>query len=200
MKKFFKYLIFIVLISIIILLYFLINKQSNKINFNSSLIKNIPCIKLIEKDSNFELYSNCEDTFDDYFYRIYDKNNEIIDEQYIKKETTIIRKNDIVEVRINYGTSAVISKFYNINDRKDSKFFQDILLYNETFCVYFENDRLVVQDLFDKNKFYKSIKNIEYYMINSMENLEFIENNTYLKITYLCNDELNCQEIIIPIK
>lgn len=200
MKKFFKYLIFIVLISIIILLYFLINKQSNKINFNSSLIKNIPCIKLIEKDSNFELYSNCEDTFGDYFYRIYDKNNEIIDEQYIKKETTIIRKNDIVEVRINYGTSAVISKFYNINDRKDSKFFQDILLYNETFCVYFENDRLVVQDLFDKNKFYKSIKNIEYYMINSMENLEFIENNTYLKITYLCNDELNCQEIIIPIK
>ena len=188
------------MISIIILLYFLINKQSNKINFNSSLIKNIPCIKLIEKDSNFELYSNCEDTFDDYFYRIYDKNNEIIDEQYIKKETTIIRKNDIVEVRINYGTSAVISKFYNINDRKDSKFFQDILLYNETFCVYFENDRLVVQDLFDKNKFYKSIKNIEYYMINSMENLEFIENNTYLKITYLCNDELNCQEIIIPIK
>lgn len=188
------------LISIIIILYFLINKQSNKINFNSPLIRNIPCIKLMEKDSYFELYSNCEDTFSDYFYRIYDENNEIIDEQYIDKGTTITRKNDIVEVRINYGTSAVISKFYNINDRKESNFFQNILLSNETFCVYFENDRLVIQDLFDKNKFYKSIKNIEYHMINSMEDLEFIENNTYLKITYLCNDMVDCQEIVIPIK
>ncbi len=188
-------------VMVVILIFCLVmNRKPNKVKISSSIIKNIPCIKLIEKDSYFELYSNCEDTFGDYFYRIYDKNNEIIDEQYVKKGTTINRINNIIEVRMNYGTLAVISKYYNINVGVESEYFQNVLLSNDKLCVYLKNDKIIIQDLFDKNLYFKVIDEIELDMINSMENLEFVENNTYLKINYSCNNKLDCKTIMISLK
>ena len=70
---------------------------------------------------------------------------------------------DIIDIGIGMGTGITIHKYYNANENTFSEEFTNVLTNSDKLIAYidvsketpFENRKVVVQNIFDKNMFYK---------------------------------------------
>lgn len=145
----------------------------------------------IDTSNNYDLYQRIDNINNNYIteykYIIYDNNKKIIDEQQVDSYTHIYIKDNILEVKINYGKS-IISKIYDIAEGKILLEKQNVYLYNDKYIVFLNNDNIEIQDIYNKDKYYKKEK-LDKDIINNIKSIKFIKDNKVLRILYISNDE-----------
>lgn len=104
---------------------------------------------------------------------------------------------DIIDIGIGMGTGITIHKYYNANENTFSEEFTNVLTNSDKLIAYievsketpFENRKVVVQNIFDKNMFYKEFKlnfsNVDTPVIEA----EFSKDGACLLLTYLSGEK-----------
>lgn len=177
----------ILIISFIIIVMYAIYNDKIK---NSEVKQDI---KVIENNNSGE-YELLEDTIyyklykksntDYYKYIIYSKDKEVIKEEEVDSYTYIKFKDDIIEVRINYGSKSILSKLYNIKSKKKLLECKNVYLYNNKYVVFIDNDNLEIQDINSKDKFNKKVK-LEDKIIKNIVSIKFINKDKKIRIKYI---------------
>lgn len=147
--------------------------------------------KLVDENYYYELYEkDYNNGVYGYYYKyiIYSKDKEIIGEEEIDRYTYITSIDNIVEVRINYGTKAKLSKLYDIKNGKKLLEKQNVYLYNDKYVVILNITDIEIQDIENKDKYYKKIKLSED-IINNLISMKFTDKNKKLKIKYIDGDK-----------
>lgn len=104
---------------------------------------------------------------------------------------------DIIDIGIGMGSGITIHKYYNANENTFSEEFTNVLTNSDKLIAYievsketpFENRKVVVQNIFDKNMFYKEFKlnfsNVDTPVIEA----EFSKDGACLLLTYLSGEK-----------
>lgn len=101
----------------------------------------------------------CQETKDGYTITLYDKQNNIIDTTIVPEEPIINQLTDnIFEIAQSCGSPARYSFYYDIQNCKISDVFFNPIIIENKYIAYFENNELIISDLFHEGKFYKKIK------------------------------------------
>ena len=85
------------------------------------------------------------------------------------------------------GSGISLTKFYDIKKGLISKEFRDVLLSSASLCVHIDDDdvtKLVVENIFDKEKYYKIFKLNLSKVPTSVNSIKFVNNDTQLEISY----------------
>ena len=132
--------------------------------------------KSVDKNYYYELYQNTSNT--SYKYTIYDINKNVIDEYETDGYTTITIKDNIVEVRVNYGK--ILSIFYDINSGNKLLEKQDVYFYNKNYIIIVNKDNIEVQNIYNRDKFYKKI-DIDRDIISNLISIKIKDKNIIIK-------------------
>ena len=144
------------------------------------------------------------------YYRIYKENdNQVRYEIYNPEGKIALSKktdrpieinmisDDTIDIGIGMGTGITIHKYYNANENIFSGEFTNVLTNSDKLIAYidvsketpFENRKVVVQNIFDKNMFYKEFKlnfsNVDTPVIEA----EFSKDGASLLLTYLSGEK-----------
>ena len=133
--------------------------------------------KLVDKKYYYELYQNISST-DSFKYTIYDTSKKVIDEYETDGYTTITIKDNIVEVRVNYGK--ILSIFYDINSGNKLLEKQDVYFYNKNYIIIVNKDNIEVQNIYNRDKFYKKI-DIDRDIISNLISIKIKDKNIIIK-------------------
>lgn len=159
-----------------------------------------PYYKLIEENQNYKIYTDKSGL--NYFYNVYDNSGECIDRGFHIREIRFEITDEILSVRMGFGTYSFKCRYYNSNTSQISRFYDNPLEISGNYITYFKskNDEdivLIVQDIFDKTVYYKEFeRNFSPVVLNVYSETEFINNNKQLKISYPINQS---NEIITEI-
>ena len=104
---------------------------------------------------------------------------------------------DIVDIEIVMGTGITIHKYYGVEENVFSREFLYVLTNSDKLVAYidvskekpFENRKIIVQDIFDKNSFCKEFQ-LDFSDVDTpvMEAM-FSKDGTSLQLTYLSGEE-----------
>ncbi len=144
------------------------------------------------------------------YYRIYKENdNQVRYEIYNPEGKIALSKktdrpieintigDDIIDIGIGMGTGITIHKYYNANENIFSQDFTNVLSVSDKLIAYIdvpkenplENRKVIVQNIFDKNMFYKEFKlnfsNVDTPVIEA----KFSKDGTSLQLTYLSGED-----------
>lgn len=181
----------VLLLSLVLLLVPISINTKNKISFNFK-----------EKDKNYDIKKVKQMPNIEYKYIIYNNDRSELDvgtTYRIKPDITNI--NDILELCVGAGTGLRNCKYYDTENKIKSDWFETPLLANNTFVISFNKltkpTGIVVQDIFDKSKFYKeygvNFSSDEFY---PLKNIKFINDDT-IEITYVSNENSIESKIIL---
>lgn len=127
------------------------------------------------------------DNFVDYYY-IYDINGNLLDDGSTDRPLKIqLISEDVIELRIGMGSGISLTKFYDIKKGIISKEFHDVLLSSASLCVHIDDydvTKLVAENIFDKEKYYKTFKLNLSKVPTSVNSIKFVNNDTQLEISY----------------
>lgn len=146
-----------------------------------------------EKDKNYDIKEVKQASNTRYKYIIYDNDhNELDAGTTYRMEPDITNINDILELCVSAGTGLRNCKYYDTENKIKSDWFETPLLVNNTLVISFDKltkpTGIVVQDIFDKSKFYKeygvNFSSDEFY---PLKNIKFINDDT-IEITYVSNE------------
>ena len=147
-------------------------------------------IEVIEENQFYKLA--CE--YNEYYCYFYDSECNVVKTEgpLIKcPKVTFVNENYIkLTVQAGTGLSTQYGYYYDTQQAKFSEVFYWILAESNNQVAYAMADKVVVQDIFDKNNYYKEISIFEYPLAPAIEPIikaEFIENHSIL-ITYLTGD------------
>lgn len=121
-----------------------------------------------------------------YQYFIYDtKGNIILDEVVECNHLSITKINDeIIVVRKSYGTKASLTRYFNIKLAIKSDEYQNVLASNgKVFTYVDENNKLVVQNIFNKGLYYKTFDLDLCEDVSAINGLQFKDDNKII-VTY----------------
>lgn len=131
-------------------------------------------------------------------YDIYNAKGEIVLSEATDRPLRISMLNDtIVDIRIGIGTGTIIHKYYSVEENIFSQEFQYVLSNSDKLVAYidvpkenaFENRKVIVQNIFDKDLFYKEfqldLSKIDTPVIDAI----FLNDGTSLQLTYLSGKE-----------
>ena len=138
----------------------------------------------------------------DYYYYLYDKNNNIVDEKCsgMRYPRISVDENNIVEVSVLSGTgiSTKWTYYYDYNNNIFSDVFYSVFNRYENNIVYMvfkdNNYKVIVRDIFDSSKYYFEILDFQYNIANVIDpfvDIEFLDSGKQIKITYLLDDGEN---------
>ncbi len=181
----------VLLLSLVLLLVPISINTKNKISFNFK-----------EKDKNYDIKKVKQMPNIEYKYIIYNNDRSELDvgtTYRIKPDITNI--NDILELCVGAGTGLRNCKYYDTENKIKSDWFETPLLANNTFVISFNKltkpTGIVVQDIFDKSKFYKeygvNFSSDEFY---PLKNIKFINDDT-IEITCVSNENSIESKIIL---
>lgn len=181
----------VLLLSLVLLIVPISINTKNKISFNFK-----------EKDKNYDIKKVKQMPNIEYKYIIYNNDRSELDvgtTYRIKPDITNI--NDILELCVGAGTGLRNCKYYDTENKIKSDWFETPLLANNTFVISFNKltkpTGIVVQDIFDKSKFYKeygiNFSSDEFY---PLKNIKFINDDT-IEITYVSNENSIESKIIL---
>lgn len=131
-------------------------------------------------------------------YVIYDKNGEIVLSEETDRPLSINMLNsDIVDIKVGMGSGLTIHKYYNGVNNVFSEEFTYVLTASDELVAYIdipkensmENRKVVVQNIFDKNLFYKDFQIDFSYIDTPVIEAEFSSDGTSLQLTYLSGEE-----------
>jgi len=176
----------ILIISFIVIVMYAIYNDKIK---NSEVKQDIEVVEnsneayeLLEDTMYYKLYKKRNTDY--YKYIIYSKDKEVINEEEVDSYTYINIKDDIIEVRINYGSKSILSKLYNIKSKKKLVECKNVYLYNNKYVVFIDNDNLEIQDINNKDKYSKIIK-LEDKICNNIISMKFIDKDKKIRIKYM---------------
>ena len=178
-----KFDIILILLFIIIVVYAIYNdKIKNKIDKNNINIveNNSDEYELLEDKVYYKLYKNTSN----YKYIIYSKDKEVITEEEVDSYTVINIKDDIIEVKINYGPKFTLSKLYNIKNKNKLSEIQNVYVYNNKYVVFLNKDNIEIQDINNKDKYNKKVK-LEDKIINNIVSVKFVDKDKKIRIKYI---------------
>lgn len=138
---------------------------------------------LLEDTIYYKLYKKNYNNKDYYKYIIYSKDKEVIGEEEVESYTIINIKDDIIEVKVNYGSKSILSKLYNIKSKKKLIECQNVYLYNNRYVVFLNNDTIEIQDINNKDKYNKKVK-LEDKIINNIVSIKFTDKDKKIQIKY----------------
>jgi hypothetical protein len=219
MKKLFMLLIIANVTLLGIIVYININNKkiisdenSNIINTKNSKIYDEygklnpldPYYKAIKENKNYKIYED-KSGFN-YSYTVFNNEGEILDSGFNTSGIKFAFNNKLLELQIDAGTYATIYRYYDLVNSRVSKYYVTPLGIGGEYVAYFKNTTtenkdnifLVIQNIFDKNIYYKEIKRDFSSMVLGGETpTEFINNNTQIKISYPIspNDEIVTETI-----
>ena len=146
---------------------------------------------LCDVSDYYELY--CAEDATGYYFKIFDKNGHYIDSGYHTSTTDISQNGDYIQLWYSAGMSNRMVKYYDIEKEKVSRLYNNPLdIHNElvVFTSIVNNKEcFVVQNIFDKSKFYQT------YEMNPIPSSVFafeacFIDDTHIQISYLtANDE-----------
>lgn len=132
------------------------------------------------------------------YYNIYDKNGNIALSEETERPLEIKMLNDnVVDIAIGVGTGITIHKYYNVEENIFSQEFSYVLSNLDEMVAYIavpkekpmENRKIIVQNIFDRNLFYKEFlldfSNVDTPVIEA----NFSTDGEALQLTYLCGEE-----------
>ena len=151
-------------------------------------------------------------------YYIYDiHGNLVLSEETSKPINISMISEYTVEIRIGMGTGTSVTKYYNAKTNRFSREFEQVVAASGELVAYLcpvtpENNSadivasavdqsLVVQNIFDKNVFYK-VYNLDFYpTVMPVESASFTEDNTHLEISYISGySQAEALHASLPIK
>lgn len=152
-------------------------KGSTKTGIKTSNSTTNNTYKLVDKKYYYELYQNIN-KIDSYKYVVYDKEKNIIDTKETDGYTYITIKDNIVEIRVNYGK--VLSIFYDINTGTKLLEKQDVYFYNKKYIIVVNRDNIEIQNIENKDKYYKK-KDIDKDILKNIINIKIKDENAIIK-------------------
>lgn len=180
----------LIILFIVIVMYAIYNDKikNNEVKDNISVVDNNISdeYELLEDAMYYKLYKKSNTDY--YKYIIYSKDKDVITEEEVDSYTVINNKDDIIEVKINYGFKSILSKLYNIKNKKKLLECQNVYLYNDKYVVFLNNDTLEIQDINNKDKYSKKIK-LEDKILNNIVNMKFIDKDKKIRIKYIDNNK-----------
>lgn len=147
-------------------------------------------VKSYESNLPEKYYKIETDKMGDYMLDLLDKKGSIIYHQKFSKKAPDISKinNEIIEIRLGVGSSAIFFWFYDLKNKKISEeYFNAVLIENSMIAYMNINYKLVIRDIFDKRKYYKEItRNFTECAVpsNAILSMKFIRKNV-ICIEYL---------------
>lgn len=148
--------------------------------------------QLVEETDYYSLYSDLTNT--GYKYEIYGEDKIPFWYGYTEwRSPEFELDGDILKMRIRKGANIGIEVFFNVKERKVSRYFEMALDNSDELVAYFGGPApsggvyIIIQNMFDPNDFYlEFVRNVsDSSLINSYTlDAQFIENNTKFKLTY----------------
>lgn len=179
-------LVFIILFILIIGYSVYNDKIKTKNVKEEDIIKYDSEYTLVDNNYNYKLYSKdivINDIYNkEYKYIIYDNNKKIINEGKSNNYTRINIIDNILEVKTTYSNST-FSKLFDLDNSTLLLEKENIYTFNNKYVVIIQDDNIVIQDIYNKDKYYKK-KNIDKEIINNIKNIKFIKDNKKLRIIY----------------
>ena len=126
-----------------------------------------------------------------YHYYIYDSIGAIVEEGQVERMPPTITNisEDVLKICFHGGTYADLCKYYDIKHNIFSQEFWNPFIEHNGLIVYYDKNKLVIQDIFDKCKFYQ-----EYVRDMSVtappDSIEFFDNDQKLRIVYTTRDHM----------
>lgn len=139
---------------------------------------------LIEEDTYYKILGNSDNN--SFIYFVFDSNGKTVENGEVKARVPSISyvSDDIIEIRFHGGTFAELCKYYDINNDEMSENFWNPFLIEDGKIVYQSDEKLVVQDIFDENVFYKEFV-VDMILTGAPESIEFIDGGKKLEIQYM---------------
>ena len=143
-----------------------------------------------KQDKNYEILS--DDDLTAFHYFVKDHNGYMIDEGYhdARGSFDIDQKGTFVILDYGYGGNARLQRYYDVSNGRVSRFFERPVASSGELVAYFSvngDDQivLVVQNMFDPDKYYKEIiRDFSDFVLKDEAKAAFSENNTKLSIAY----------------
>ena len=120
--------------------------QNSHIGPYNHIIDCGPHYKLIEDPLSYKSHT----------YEIYNKENELVLSKQVNESTYIHEHDDVLDIVVmgsSYGFD--VHTYYSLTRDAFSEEFTHIRSLSGDKVAYFENDRLIVRNVFDKNEFYR---------------------------------------------
>ncbi len=144
---------------------------------------------------NFKKYYSLSlDKDENYTIKLYDSEGKLVDELSNPKEPSIhFLTNKVMQIIIYYGNPFYYTYFYNIENREISQAYDTPVLAQDDKIVYIDGKKLIVKDIFDKDKYYKEIERNFTETVppsSAISNAKFISDHE-LKIKYYEGEKYN---------
>lgn len=162
-----------------------------------------PYYNTVKDETNYKVYT--DESGLNYYYKVYNNIGECIDSGFHTGEITFECIDNILSMKMGFGTYAFICRYYDLSTSRVSRFYTTPLEISGEYIAYFtkktKNDEnniiLVIQNIFDEKVYYQEIKrDFSSKVLDLYSETEFINNNTQLKISYPINSN---DEIIIEV-
>ena len=131
-------------------------------------------------------------------YEIYDSQGKVVLSETTDRPLKINMVNDdTLDISIGFGTGIVSHQYYSVDKNVFSQEFLYVLSNSDELVAYidipeekpFENRKVVVQNIFDKNIFYKDFQ-LEFSHVDTpVIDATFSKDGTALQLTYLSGEE-----------
>lgn len=171
------------------------HNDSNDNEFNKSSTDQSEYKEIIDSHKYYCIYRL---NTNEVFYNIYNSSGEVVLSEKTDKPLTIDMLNtDIVDISIVMGTGLTIHRYYSVEKNLFSEEFLYILSNSNELVAYidvpkvqpFENRKVVIQNVFEKDIFYKEYQldfsNIDTPVIQAI----FSDDGTSLQIKYLSGEK-----------
>lgn len=134
-----------------------------------------------------------------YGYRIYNRDGEMVREEMTESrlpEITMLSE-DIVDIRVGYGTGLASHLYYDVNADSFSDVFEYVIASAGRRIAYIdipaelplENRKIVIRDIFDETAYYQEAF-LDFSKVDTpVVTAAFSEDGSQLLITYLKGDE-----------
>ncbi len=120
----------------------------------------------VEENKYFEVNNKSTEDAQLYEYVIYNKDGEVVRKEEVGREPhVVLLQNGLLEIMTSHGSSAQLYRYYDVTNNVFSSeaFWNRSLVLDDGKIVYMDFDEdnnivLVIQDIFDKSKYYKEIR------------------------------------------
>lgn len=156
-----------------------------------------PNKEIIESGKYYSIYKEKESATQ-VCYNIYNSNGETVLSESTSRPLTIeMIDNETVGIEIGMGTGISIHRFYNAKENVFSQDFSYVVANSNGLIAYiyvpketpFENRKIVVQSIFDRDVFYKEFE-LDFSDVDTpVVEASFSKDGTSLQITYLSGEE-----------
>ena len=163
--------------------------------YNDTVNSNLGEKEIIDSGKYYRVYKS---NITQVCYEIYDTNGKIASSEETDRPLRINMLNDnIIDIEIGIGTGSTIHKYYDVEKNLFSKDFSYVLTAQNELVAYidvpkekpFENRKVIVQNIFDKNLFCKEFQ-LDFSQIDTpVIETVFSEDGTSLQLIYFTGEE-----------